>query len=1345
MALSPQKAQAQSEGTAFSCDGTFYQIRQIGTGATAYSALYVVDRSTAAYSTSVFTFGGTNNTGNLGVVVNALGYNPQDSYLYAITYPADNNATFLNATTGIHLYRIGRGGIRDLGKTNLPLAQYNSGSIDKQGNMYLTTRNSAGQFLNTLFRLKLSDFSTVLTSHDELPLVQPNGTAATADYTDIAYSPTTNKLYGSSELDNLFSIEIVTDAQNVTRAVQTPIASASTSTQILGSNFFDIAGNLYSYSNTGGIYSINLTNGTSTLISSVDAAPNSDGASCINPSERIDVVKEFTGLAVSNNGQTGGNRRTYYDISFAIRVKNTGTTTITNVQVSDFLDNTFGATPYTIQTAPAVTNFSINSGAVPTLAANAAFDGATTDADLLSGNQSLTAGQSALITFTARLTFAGGTPTIPNTIFNNSAYASTTSGTGNQGHIKLSNGTVIPPGNLLAQDQSTNSGGLPLTANGDTPSPTPVRLTAAIQGTVFEDVNYGGGAGRNQPNSSGQGTAARVELYSVVSAGGVDTYTYLNATTTDANGNYIFTTTTGTNNLAANTTYGIRVVNNSVRSTRPGSTSALLPVQTFRTDATTATLAEVTDRVGGEQPDEADYGNGGTGTLPLSGADATQEIQTITKVLTPASGPRVGIDFGFNFDVVVNTNNTGQGSLRQFITNSNTLTNENLAQTSPLAGGTLTAGTEYAVFMLSDGRTTGTALPGLRLGTPAPTTYNATTGVFTFNVTGSTLPTITDNNTAIDGKLQSRLTGEDAAVSATSTGAEIALNFSANPPTTKGVGGLSTTGANTRFASLSLSNAQNSSLDIAGGFASDGSAVTFVLASSAGSIVTDVTTANNAVASVLLLNGATDISVTNNILRTGKASTATASTFAFDGAGILISNSSGNTITGNTISGNAGYGIEFQAAGSAVNDGNTISGNTITGNGASTLQTRDAGISIARGNNNLISANTITGNSGDGIMAMTGTSGNRFSQNNTSGNNGSGVTGNLGIDLSADATINGDGVSLNANGKTASTGANGVLNFPVFTQATISGTNLLVTGYSRTGAVIEFFIASADPTNFGEGATYFATATENTSADVDRRIGTYSGVVGNMGLNQGSETNASRFAFSIPVTAAQITSLTTNKLTATATVPATVDGLNVGNTSEFSGIITVTNNAPLPVELTTFEARAVGQNAQLTWTTASEKNNDHFVVERAYGEQAFTQIATVKGAGTSLQEHSYSFTDAGIGAKNVGTIYYRLKQIDTDGTVNQGPVRTLIFTGEKAADAGVYPNPVVADTKLDLTALPAGSYQVSIVDMTGRTLSTETYAGGIRHPFAVRELTAGSYLVVVRGNNVKLTKRIVKN
>ncbi|UOQ53923.1 beta strand repeat-containing protein [Hymenobacter cellulosivorans] len=867
----------------------------------------------------------------------------------------------------------------------------------------------------------------------------------------------------------------------------------------------------------------------------------------------------------------------------------------------------------------------------------------------------------------------------------------------------------------------------------------PVGPTTSLSGTVFDDVNYGGGAGRtlNTATTSANGSGltigrsgATVELY-------------------DAQGNYVATTTTGTNGAytfsgivgnAAGIGYQTRVVNSTVTSARnSANVGGLIGVQTL--------AYTNVNRVGGENPNLADAParTAGQDLSDLTTATATpQSLAAVTVNLLPVTG----VDFGFNFDVVTNTNDSGQGSLRQFITNSNALPNTGLDQAAfngtPATGTTATnpaAGIEAAIFMMNDGRTTGTAPAGLRLNMTAPLGYNATTG-FTTTLT-TALPSITDSRTTIDGNFQAEVTGNKvAAVAGSTTGAEVTIDFNERA-------GLFVTGGNTTIASLTLTGAQgnsfNSGIPNPAPISSEGSGVTFSGAAATGSIVTDVTATDNATAGVRLQAGATGVTVSSNVLTSSRTSLGGFNFRAFDGVGIALNDASTNTITGNSVSGNNGFGIEVTTTSGSSNT-NTISLNTITGNGIGTNTTNDAGISIQAGNNNLVLSNTITGNAGDGIMAMAGTSGNRFSQNSTSGNNGNGITGNLGIDLSADNTVaNGDGVTLNADGKSATSGANGLLNFPVFTQAVINGSNLTVTGYARPGAVLEFFVASADPTNFGEGASYLFSRTEGSTEDGDARRGNYSGVMGNMGLNQGSENGSYRFVFTIPVSSTQVTQLLAGKLTATATIPATVNGLAVGNTSEFSGIITVLNNTPLPVELTQFTAKAVQNSTQLSWATASEKDNAYFVVERSFDGATFQTISKVAGSGAGINAgRSYSFTDQNVGTKHQGAVYYRLEQVDTDGSSSNSIVRVVNFTTNVVATVSLYPNPTTSTTTLDLTTLPAGAYQVTLADMTGRTLSTRSYEGGAQYSLDLTSLPQGMYLVTVQGQQVKITQQLSK-
>lgn len=622
-----------------------------------------------------------------------------------------------------------------------------------------------------------------------------------------------------------------------------------------------------------------------------------------------------------------------------------------------------------------------------------------------------------------------------------------------------------------------------------------VSITSVVNlsGTIFEDVNYGGGVGRSLAAASGVGRPnAQVELYN--SSNGFVTFT-----TTGTNGAYTFT------GIAAGT-YTVRVVNSTVASSRGG--TGLIGVQTFRTSGLTGTVGTADpSRVGGEVPTEVDAPANTTQTLTAINAVAGQEAQSVTPV-TVGSSNISGIDFGFNFDTIVSTRDAGQGSLRQFILNSNALPNTGLAQ----AG--LTAGVETSIFMISNGA----ANSGLRAGL----TNQFSSGAATITL-ATVLPNITDANTAIDGRRQTALTGDtNAAVNESTTGPEIIIDATTGP-------GLQTTAANTLFDSLGITGAN--------GAGTVGAGVYFNGAAVAGSIIRNSTVFSNDNAGITLQSSATNVQVLNNITRNNGVAEPNANGIEFVGVNNI-------TVSGNQSLNNAGYGLDMLTSSS---NNNTITNNLFKGNGFS-AGTQDAGIGVRQGSNNIIILNTITGNQGDGIvipLLIGGNTGNTITRNSIFAN------GELGIDLGSTTVVQGDGVTPNDIGD-IDLGGNGLLNFPVIQNATISGSNLVLSGFARLGSIIELFVADPDASNFGEGKTYLVTLTEGATTgtvDSDNTTGSYTGLVN--GLNQGSD-NTNRFRFTIPLPTG-ITAST--KLTATATLSSA--------TSEFSGVVTVAGSPSL--------------------------------------------------------------------------------------------------------------------------------------------------------------------------------------
>ncbi|MBX0291681.1 DUF11 domain-containing protein [Hymenobacter sp. HSC-4F20] len=216
----------------------------------------------------------------------------------------------------------------------------------------------------------------------------------------------------------------------------------------------------------------------------------------------------------------------------------------------------------------------------------------------------------------------------------------------------------------------------------------------------------------------------------------------------------------------------------------------------------------------------------------------------------------------------------------------------------------------------------------------------------------------------------------------------------------------------------------------------------------------------------------------------------------------------------------------------------------------------------------------------------------------------------------------------------------------------------------------------------------------------------------------------------------------TKLLAGTYTVPVTtVDMYGGTNTQNVSFTI---GNRPLPVTLVAFTAQAVGQDAKLVWRTSQELNNRHFVVERSLnGGASFQALGQVKGQGTTSQAHDYAYTDARVGATASATVYYRLRQVDTDGSSTLSDVAVVQFAAP--VSVGVYPSPATTQATLDLRSLAEGTYQIQVLDATGRVIYTTAARGAQQLELPVQGWPTGAYVVRVQsGQGATTTLRFSK-
>ena len=136
----------------------------------------------------------------------------------------------------------------------------------------------------------------------------------------------------------------------------------------------------------------------------------------------------------------------------------------------------------------------------------------------------------------------------------------------------------------------------------------------------------------------------------------------------------------------------------------------------------------------------------------------------------------------------------------------------------------------------------------------------------------------------------------------------------------------------------------------------------------------------------------------------------------------------------------------------------------------------------------------------------------------------------------------------------------------------------------------------------------------------------------------------------------------------------TADGyaLRLGLTG-FSQKIIAKTVAPLPIKLITFYADCEEEEVKISWTTASESNNEFFTVEKSTNGTEFTIVGLVDGAGTSNNVNYYDTYDPEISGT---TTYYRLKQTDYDGQFTYSDiVITNCAKDEEEMGFAVMPNP----------------------------------------------------------------------
>jgi beta-glucosidase len=169
---------------------------------------------------------------------------------------------------------------------------------------------------------------------------------------------------------------------------------------------------------------------------------------------------------------------------------------------------------------------------------------------------------------------------------------------------------------------------------------------------------------------------------------------------------------------------------------------------------------------------------------------------------------------------------------------------------------------------------------------------------------------------------------------------------------------------------------------------------------------------------------------------------------------------------------------------------------------------------------------------------------------------------------------------------------------------------------------------------------------------------------------------------------------------------------------------------PLPVTLTSFSAVSQGTSVGVNWATASEQHNAGFEVQRSADGARFATLATVAGMGTTEGAHTYHYVDA---TPLRTTSYYRLKQLDLDGTFAYSSV-VAVQVATSTATLSIYPNPTTDRATVTWETPIENAGRWYLTNSTGQVVHAEPLSGEAASTTLALDLQpypAGSYVLTV--------------
>ncbi len=186
----------------------------------------------------------------------------------------------------------------------------------------------------------------------------------------------------------------------------------------------------------------------------------------------------------------------------------------------------------------------------------------------------------------------------------------------------------------------------------------------------------------------------------------------------------------------------------------------------------------------------------------------------------------------------------------------------------------------------------------------------------------------------------------------------------------------------------------------------------------------------------------------------------------------------------------------------------------------------------------------------------------------------------------------------------------------------------------------------------------------------------------------------------------------------------------------------------VPVELVSFNGDANEDGITLKWETATETNNKGFDIEKSSDNKNFKKIGYIEGNGTTTLKQSYTYTDASV-SSGKGKFYYRLKQIDFDGTTKYSDVVEVDYSliPTEFTLSQNYPNPFNPTTTIKFGIPKEVKVTIKVYDILGAEVATivngKLVPGYYKYKWNASHFASGVYIYRIVAGSFVQTKKLM--